>query len=105
MVKKPTSAPLNSLNSQSKDNHFKNELKTILHYLNENVLTASMLSEISGVPQKNICRYKRDLEKRGLLIEVCKMECQKTGFRAWYITSTKHFNKIQLDAKINPLPF
>ena len=49
-----TSAP-NSLNSQSKDNKFKTELKTIFEYLKENVCTASMLSEATGVKQKNIC--------------------------------------------------
>lgn len=87
MSKKPTSTLINSLNSQSKDNQFKNELQTIFEYLKYNVCTASMLSEITGIKQKNICRYKRDLEKIGLLVEVEKTYCKTTGFKAYYITT------------------
>lgn len=87
MNNKPTSTPCITLNSQNKSNKFKTELKTIFHYLKDNVCTASMLSEVTGVKQKNICRYKRDLEKRGLLVEVYKAYCKTTGFKAWYITT------------------
>lgn len=85
-MKNPNTAH-NSLNSQSKDKHYGNQIKTIFHFLSENVATASMVSEATGVPQKNFCRYKRDLEKRGLLKEVYKGLCQKTGFKAWYLTT------------------
>jgi predicted HTH transcriptional regulator len=75
------------LNTQNKDNHFTTELKTIFEYLKENVCTASMLSDATGIKQKNICRYKRDLEKQGLLKELFKNYCKTTGFKAWYITT------------------
>lgn len=84
---KPTSTPNITLNSQSKSNKFKTELKTIFEYLKRKICTASMLSEATGIKQKNICRYKRDLEKRGLLVEVNKTNCKTTGFKAWYITT------------------
>jgi len=67
----------------------KTQLQTIFEYLQNNVVTASMLSEATGVPQKNICRYKRDLQQAGQLAEVKKGVCQQTGFKAWYITTDK----------------
>ncbi|WP_295652549.1 winged helix-turn-helix domain-containing protein [uncultured Mucilaginibacter sp.] len=79
--------PLNTLNSQSKVIHPKNQKKTIFHYLQDNSATASMIAKATGIPQKNICRYKRDLEKAGLLKELYKSICKETGFKAWYLTT------------------
>jgi hypothetical protein len=64
-----------------------NELQTIFAYLQTNIATASMVSDATGVSQKNICRYKRDLERSGQLWEIEKKVCKKTGFKAWYITT------------------
>ncbi|WP_017732239.1 hypothetical protein [Nafulsella turpanensis] len=72
---------------QGKDKDFRNQLKTIFQYLEEHVATASMVSAATGIPQKNICRYKRDLEKAGRLWEIEKKQCKHTGFKAWYITT------------------
>lgn len=63
------------------------QLKTIFSYLQKHTATASMVSEATGIPQKSICRYKRDLEKRGLLCEVRKGICKLTKFRAWYLST------------------
>lgn len=71
------------------DNPRQNQLQTIFQYLLKHVATASMTSEATGIPQKNICRYKRDLEKAGRLWEVKKSLCKVTGFRAWYITTNE----------------
>lgn len=75
--------------SQDKFNVFRTQMQTIFEYLKVKTATASMVTEATGVPQKSICRYKRDLEKRGLLYEVEKKHCEKTGFRAWYLTTDK----------------
>ena len=64
-----------------------NQLQTIFLFLKENIATASMVAEATGIYQKNICRYKRDLEKAGQLWEICKTVCKKTGFKAWYLTT------------------
>ena len=72
---------------QNKDKDFKSQLKTIFHYLQEHIATASMISAATGIPQKNICRYKRDLEKAGRLWKIEKKLCKKTGFKAWYLTT------------------
>ena len=75
--------PANSLNMQSKDTTVLNQQQTIFQYLSEHTVTATMVSVATGVPQKNICRYKKDLEKKGLLKEIEKKTCKITGFKAW----------------------
>lgn len=84
-----TSTPKIFVSKQGKYTQFTTELKTIFEYLKENVCTASMLSEATGIKQKNICRYKRDLEKKGIVKELYKTNCKTTGFKAWYITANK----------------
>jgi hypothetical protein len=72
---------------QSEGNTQANQLQTIFQYLRVEVATASMVADATGIYQKNICRYKRDLEKAGRLWEIEKRTCKKTGFRAWYLTT------------------
>ncbi|UZT98012.1 hypothetical protein ODZ84_00120 [Chryseobacterium fluminis] len=67
--------------------YFENQLHTVFQYLQNHIATATMIAEATGIPQKNICRYKRQLEKAGRLWEVEKKKCKKTGFEAWYITT------------------
>lgn len=55
--------------------------------MQDHTSTASMISKATGIPQKNITRYKADLEKKGLLKEVAKRKCRLTGFPAWYLTT------------------
>jgi len=80
-------APLNTIKSKSKGNYFNNQKKTIFQYLKKRTATASMITAAIGISQKNICRYKRDLEKAGQLCEVKKDLCKITGFKAWYLTT------------------
>lgn len=77
---------------QGKNKHFENQLKTIFQYLENHIATSSMVELATGVPQKNICRYKRDLEKAGRLWEIEKKKCKRTGFRAWYITTNPEYS-------------
>jgi hypothetical protein len=79
-----------------------NQLKTIFQFLKENTATASMVSFYTGVPQKSITRYKRDLEKQGLLYEVEKKLCEITKHRAWYLTTNpEKFPTSNLNTKGN----
>jgi hypothetical protein len=81
---------------QSKDKVLKKQIKTIFQYLENNTATNTMVSHNTGVSQKNICRFKRDLEKQGLLIEVEKKLCKITGFSAWYLSTNKDIiNKLK----------
>lgn len=79
--------PCTAISTQSKFSKRNTQLKTIFEYLKNHVATASMVEEATGIPQKNICRYKRDLEKSGMLWELLKTSCKRTGFKAWYLTT------------------
>lgn len=77
---------------QGKNTNKSTQLKTIFNYLQNHIATASMVTDATGIPQKCITRYKRDLEKQGLLAEVKKGYCKITNHWAWYITTNKnHF--------------
>lgn len=72
---------------QGKDTNFKAQEKRYFEYLKIHIATNSMVTNATGIPQKNLTRFKRDLEKQGLLYEIEKKLCKKTGFRAWYLTT------------------
>jgi hypothetical protein len=72
---------------QGKNNQIKNQKKTIFQYLQKHIATGSMIAKATGIPQKSICRYKRDLELQGILYEIEKKEYEFTGFKAWYLTT------------------
>ncbi|KNB61295.1 hypothetical protein AR686_07245 [Chryseobacterium aquaticum subsp. greenlandense] len=70
------------------------QLQKFLDYLQNHVATASMVSEATGIPQKNICRYKRKLETEGRLFEVFKSRCKLTGYFASYLSLKKNLYPI-----------
>ena len=74
-------------NEHGKGSDFKSQLQILVEYLRKCVATASMVTEQTGDPQKNICRYKRALEKAGLLWKVERKPCIVTRYRAWYLTT------------------
>ena len=86
-MKKTDTPQDTSLISHSKNTTNQTQLKTIFHYLKDHVATASMVTDATGVPQKCVTRYKRDLEKADMLWEIEKKYCLKTGFKAWYLTT------------------
>jgi len=79
--------PLNSLYSENKDNYFQSQKKIVLEYLRNHVATASMIAKATGIPHKNICRHKCNLENAGLLKELYKAPCKETGYGASYLTT------------------
>lgn len=76
---------------------FISQERTIFQYLQIHTATASMVSSVLNIPQKNITRYKRNLEQRGLLYEVEKKLCKVTGFKAWYLSTSQLSNPKNLD--------
>jgi hypothetical protein len=82
-----TSSPFDLLKRLSKDTTPPTQLQTIFSYLQDHIATGSMISNETGVPRRSICRYKRELEKAGLLWETDKTRCEITGFKAWYLTT------------------
>ena len=80
-------SPISEAVKQNKNSYFQSQLQTIFQYLQNHVATASMVSEATGISQKNICRFKRDMELAGILWEIEKKVCKATGFKAWYLTT------------------
>ena len=72
-----------------KDRESLAQKEAFYQYLQKRVATASMIAEATKIPQKNICRYKRELEKAGALAEVRRAYCEVTKHVAWYITTDK----------------
>jgi len=63
------------------------QIKSIFHFLKRHTSTSSMAVSLTGVAQKRITRYKRDLEKDWLLAELWKVPYQETGFKAYCLTT------------------
>ena len=85
----------NKGSNSPKSNNHATQLQTIFSYLKMHIATASMVSHATGVPQKCITRYKRDLEKAGHLWELQKTTCKQTGFKAWYLTANPELAPIK----------
>jgi hypothetical protein len=75
---------------QSKDTSFKNQSRIYFNYLNDHIATNSMAAAAIGISQKNLCRFKRELQLTGKLFEVRKSFCEVTGHRAMYLTTNKN---------------
>lgn len=74
---------------------FANQSKRYFRYLQNHIATNSMVSKATGIPQKNLTRYKREFEDAGLLFEVYKGICKLTKFRATYLTTNKELLPIK----------
>ena len=62
------------------------EIKPKFHFLKRHTSKPSMAASLTGVPQKRITSYKRDLEKR-LLAELWKAPYQETGLKTYCLTT------------------
>ena len=80
---------LSSLHHESSkiNQHRSNEITIYYEYLQGHVVTNSMASEALSIQQKNLCRYKADLQKANLLWEVYYRRCDITGFKAAWLTT------------------
>lgn len=67
--------------------YFESQKEVFKHYLTENVATCSMVSAQTGIPQKNLTRYKTELEEKGLLKVLFVATCKHTGFKAQYLST------------------
>lgn len=81
-------------------NKFKSEEEKFYDYLKHNLATVSMVEEATGIKQKNGTRYKRNLEKLGLLWKVKKTYCKHTGRIACYISSSEEFKPKEVQLNI-----
>ena len=77
----------NKLKKWRKDAGFTTERQRFYNYLRNRICTCSEAALALGISQKNLCRYKRYLERQGLLWEVFRSGCPITGYPAWFITT------------------
>lgn len=85
----------------NKYTEFHQQEKIFKEYLKKNTATSSMVSDATGIAQKNLCRYKRWLEDSGELVEVFHGKCQSTGFPAWYLSTNEDLIKSVRNQKEN----
>lgn len=85
-MRNTTSSSMSSGGGQGKDTHYTKK-KKFLGFLSDKIATASMATAATGIPQKCLTRYKRQLEKSELLWEVMQDYCKVTGCMAWYLTT------------------
>jgi len=71
--------------------YFAGQARIFHQYLYRRIATCSMAADATGIKQKCLTRYKRKLEKQGLLWEVRKGICRKTGQRAAYLTTNPRY--------------
>jgi hypothetical protein len=77
-------------------------LKVYYNYLFNNVATNAMVSEAIGIKEKNLTRFKRELEKAGMLKSVRSGYCKVTRFRAAYLTTNPDNFPIDYQWKLFP---
>lgn len=65
------------------------ELSQYLAYLKNRVATNSMVEKATGIKQKNLTRYKAELEEKGSLVVVYRGLCAVTGCRADYLSTNE----------------
>ena len=89
MEEKNQKAPGKGGNSANLGRQFKGtEIQRFNQYLKTNIATCSMVAKAIDVHQKNLTRYKRELEKIGLLYQYpTKAICKDSGFKAHYLTT------------------
>jgi hypothetical protein len=73
-------------NSKPQANQINQKTK-YFDYLKTTIATNSMVSDATGIPQKNLTRFKREFEDAGTLSELYKGICKKTKHRATYLTT------------------
>ncbi len=78
-----TNTPGTPLNPQGKGT----QKQRFYEYLFENTTTCTVAAAATGVPQKNLCRVKRDLEEADRLAEVRIGRCPFTGKMAAFLTT------------------
>ena len=100
MNKKPTYTPFNSLNSQSKDKQFKDQLKKVYNGFYNEPQTMKMLSIKLKIDRANICWYCRDFRKNNQLGIVKKGLCKITKRYVNYYTTNPELISINPQTKL-----
>ncbi len=66
--------------------YYSKPIRAILYYLSTREATATEISVALRIYRPSVCRYKRQLEKAGLIMEIGKCRCRITGHQAARLT-------------------
>ena len=86
-MKKGTNPKANPFNLNGKYNNYDGEIKAVKIYLSKYTATATMVANALDIYRPNLCRYKSELEKAGLLVVIYKGDCKITNYPAQYLTT------------------
>lgn len=75
------------LKKQSEDIKFNSQKEIFCAFLSKNIATATMAANALRITQKNITRYKSNLEKEGRLMVLFTAKCKITNRQADYLTT------------------
>ena len=84
---------MSSTGNAPQTDFIKAQTRIYFQYLQNHIATNSMVSKATGIPHKNLTRYKREFESAGLLFEVSKGICKHTKHRATYLTTNRNLLK------------
>ncbi len=75
---------------QSEDTKFNSQKEIFCSFLSKNTATATMAANALRITQKNITRYKSNLEKEGRLMVLFTAKCKITNRQADYLTTDSY---------------
>jgi predicted HTH transcriptional regulator len=75
---------------QSENTKFNSQKEIFCAFLSKNTATATMAANALRITQKNITRYKSNLEKEGRLMVLFTAKCKKTNRQADYLTTDSY---------------
>lgn len=99
--KKAASTTTHSLNKHDKGNEFRAQYQIVYQSFKERPKTMLDVSLETGILRANICRYVAEMEDKGLIQLLYKMEDEHTRFTAGYYTTDKDLFRKEDSQQLN----
>lgn len=99
--KKAASTTTHSLNKHDKGNEFRAQYQIVYQSFKERPKTMLDVSLETGILRANICRYVAEMEGKGLIQLLYKMEDEHTRFTAGYYTTDKDLFRKEDSQQLN----
>ena len=90
-----------SFNTHDKGNEFRAQYQIVYQSFKEHPKTMLDVSLETGILRANICRYVADMEDKGLIQLLYKMEDEHTRFTAGYYTTDKDLFRKEDSQQLN----
>lgn len=99
--KKAASSTTHSLNLHDKGNGFQAQYQTVYQSFKEKPKTMLDVSLQTGILRANICRYVADMEDKGLIQLLYKVDDEHTKCKAGYYTTDKELFHLVDNQQLN----